>query len=214
MPLTALTAIQAFENRLHISIPISGDEVKAAASKSILITAGAGGVGSIAIQLAKRVYKIGTVIATASRPDSIAWCKDQGADIVIDRSSDWTSQLNVHGIKSVDLFLVCSQFEGNEEAILSLASQGAFICGIAHTQVKINLERAFLKALSIGFLFMLPIGHGQHLQLLASLVDEGLIKPWIGKKYDVATEENIREGHKALSTGATIGKISYAAVFP
>lgn len=214
MPLTALTALQAFEKRLHLSIPVTDADIKAAAAKSILITAGAGGVGSIAIQLAKRVYKLGTVIATASRADSIAWCKDQGADIVIDRSGDWTSQLTSHGINSVDLFLVCSQFEGMEESILSLASQGAFICGIAPTQVNINLGRVFYKALSIGFLFMLPIGHGTHLKLLASLVDDGAIKPWIGKKYDIATEETIREGHKALSTGATIGKISYAAIFP
>ena len=213
MPLTALTAWQAFEHRLNLTIPSSDAEHKAAASKSILITAGAGGVGSIAIQLAKRVFKIGTVIATASRPESIAWCKDLGADIVIDRSNDWKAQLDEHGVKSVDLFLICSQWEGIEMTILSLASYGASICGIARTQATINLGYLAKSALTIGFLHLLEWGHGALLAHLAALVDEGVIKPWVGKRYDTASLENVREGHRALVSKSAIGKITYAAIF-
>lgn len=213
MPLTMLTALQAIEARLNLRIPKTDAEIKAAASKSILITAGAGGVGSIAVQLAKRVYKIGTVITTASRPESVAWCKDQGADIVIDRSKDWKAQLEENGIKSIGLFLFCSKMEGLESTIFSLASYGAIIAGVARTQGAFPLAEQMAKAITIGFLHMLPIGHDRDLAMLASLIDDGTIKPWIGKKYDTATVENVREGHKALSTGATIGKISYAAKF-
>lgn len=213
MPLTALTAWQAFEHRLGMRIPATDAERKANASKSILITAGAGGVGSIAIQLAKRVFKIGTVIATASRPESIAWCKDLGADIVVDRSNDWKPQLDEHGIKSVDLFLICSQWEGIEMTILSLASYGASICGIARTQATINLGYLAKSALTIGFLHLLEWGHGALLAHLSALVDDGTIKPWVGKKYDTASLENVREGHRALVTKSAIGKITYSAVF-
>lgn len=213
MPLVALTVLQAFEKRLQLSIPTTDAEIKTAASKSILITAGAGGVGSIATQLAKRVYKIGKVITTTSRPESVAWSKDQGADVTIDRSKDWKAQLEENGIKSVDLFLLSSNVEGFEETILSIASYGALIAGISRTTGAFRLTDQMNKAVTIGFIHMLPIRHNEHLTLLASLVDDGTIKPWVGKSYDVASAATIAEGHKTLSSGTTIGKISYAANF-
>ena len=72
MPLTALTAWELLFDRVRINEKDKG--------KSILIIGGAGGVGSIAIQLAKKIAGL-TVITTASRPETVQWCKDQGADV-------------------------------------------------------------------------------------------------------------------------------------
>ena len=77
LPLTAVTAWEALFDRLGIAQDLASNKVK-----SILIIGGAGGVGSIAIQLAKKVAGL-KVIATASRPETIAWVKNLGADEVI-----------------------------------------------------------------------------------------------------------------------------------
>jgi len=76
IPLTAITAREAFFDRMKIDL---GGKHRGA---SILIIGGAGGVGSMGIQLA-RIAGL-TVIATASRPESIAWVKELGATHVID----------------------------------------------------------------------------------------------------------------------------------
>ncbi len=75
MPLTSLTAYEALFDRIRI-------DPEKDKGKSVLILAGAGGVGSIAIQLAKKLGNL-TVIATASRPDTQEWCKKMGADFVV-----------------------------------------------------------------------------------------------------------------------------------
>jgi len=75
MPLTTLTAYESIFHRIKV-------DAEKNKGKSILILAGAGGVGSIAIQLAKQLTGL-TVIATASRKESIDWCHDLGADYVV-----------------------------------------------------------------------------------------------------------------------------------
>src|SRR6185503_17039048 len=79
LPLTTLTAWELMFDRMGIS------KTGAHAGKSLLILGGAGGVGSIAIQLAKKLARL-HVIATASRPESITWCKGLGADETVDHS--------------------------------------------------------------------------------------------------------------------------------
>jgi NADPH:quinone reductase len=75
IPLTGLTAWEILFDRMRIS-------VEKDKGKSILIIGGAGGVGSIAIQLAKKIAGL-KVITTASRPETTDWCKQQGADVVV-----------------------------------------------------------------------------------------------------------------------------------
>ena len=213
MPLVTLTAWQAFEDRLGLKIPTTDEEIQANASKTIFITVGAGGVGSIATQLAKKLFKIGTVITNAGREESIEWCKQYGADIIIDRTKDWKTQLAEHDVKGVDYVLVNSAWEGIVDDILAIINYGGKICGISHTQASVNLGVLMAKALSVSFVHMQSKRHNENLSLLAKLVDEGTIKPWVGKKYEKATPETIREGHKLQATGTMIGKITYVADF-
>ena len=97
-PLTSITAWEALFNRLNI------DKKGADAGKSILIINGAGGVGSIAIQLAKKLAKL-NVIATASRPETIAWCEKLGADKIVNHRNDLADEINKIGYQNVDYIL-------------------------------------------------------------------------------------------------------------
>src|SRR5207253_236755 len=94
IPLTAITAWESFFDRMKID---PGGKHRGA---TILIIGGAGGVGSIGIQLAKVAGL--TVIATASRPDSIAWAKSLGASHVIDHGKPMRPQLEALGKKQVE----------------------------------------------------------------------------------------------------------------
>src|SRR5690606_896287 len=94
LPLTTITAYEAFFDRLRI------DRDGADRGRSILIVGGAGGVGSIGIQLARRAGL--TVIATASRPETIAWVKELGADHVVNHRQDLAPQVRAAGFEYVD----------------------------------------------------------------------------------------------------------------
>ena len=79
LPLTSITAWELLFDRLGA---VPGKSVD---PRTLLITGGAGGVGSILIQLARRLTGL-TVVATATRPESQKWCLDLGAHAVIDHS--------------------------------------------------------------------------------------------------------------------------------
>src|ERR1700760_4009851 len=93
LPLTAITAWEAMFDRLDVSKPVPG------VARAILILGGAGGVGSIAIQLARQLTDL-TIVATASRPETVQWAKDMGAHHVIDHKKPMTPQIATLGIGS------------------------------------------------------------------------------------------------------------------
>lgn len=214
MPLVTMTAWQAFERKLHLKIPTNDEEAHFYASKVVFIAAGAGGVGSIAVQLAKRVWKFGTVIATASRPESASWCREQGADHIFDSSKNWKIQLAESGITGVDFFFLGGAIDDHVETVVSMANPHAEIVSIyLRDQVSIPLQLLIPKFIGISFTGLVLEGNHARLSQFATLVDQGIITPWITKSYDKATVDTIAEGHNALATGKTIGKISYAANF-
>ena len=86
LPLTTVTAWETLFDRLNVNRPVAG------AGNALLIIGGAGGVGSIAVQLAKQLTDL-TVIATASRPESRRWCLDMGADFVINHHERMAEQM-------------------------------------------------------------------------------------------------------------------------
>src|SRR3984957_10003347 len=98
LPLTSITAWELLFDRLG-ALPGAGHDKRAA-----LIVGGAGGVGSIAIQLARRLTGL-TVIATASRPETVSWVRELGAHHVIDHRQPFAPQLAAAGVPAVDLVL-------------------------------------------------------------------------------------------------------------
>ena len=140
IPLTALTAWESLFDRIKISRSNKS-------SKTILILSGAGGVGSIAIQIAKKVAGL-TVIATASRPESIEWCKKMGADHVVNHYN-LESELEKIGYCQVDYILDYVNLEEYWDRIANIIKPQGHIVSITGSSTPLNLD--LLKTKSVTF---------------------------------------------------------------
>lgn len=206
MPLTSLTAYEALFDRIRINP--EKDQ-----GKSVLVLAGAGGVGSIAIQLAKKLGNL-TVIATASREDSIQWCKDLGADFVVNHHN-LTEELEKIGHSQVNYILDFVDLEGYWEIATDIIKPQGHIVSITGSSKPLNLD--LLKAKSVTFSWELMYTRSmfntedidrQHeiLNHVADLLDNGTLKPTLSTTLNGFTVENLKEAHKMQESGKSIGK--------
>lgn len=213
MPLTTITAWESLFSRLRI-------DAKQDAGKHILIIGGAGGVGSIAIQLAKVVGSL-NVITTASRPESIAWCKELGADHIINHHGDLIAQYRDLGISDPDYILCLNDTDYHFQSMAELIAPQGLICSIVGTQEKHDLD--CLKSKSAGFvwefMFTRPmlktadrIKQHHLLNTVSSLIDEGKIKSTLSATLGKISVENIHKAHQQLQQGNTIGKLALMAI--
>ncbi len=209
LPLTAITAWEALFDRMHVSR--KGDDQ----GRSLLVLGGAGGVGSIAIQIAKRVARL-KVIATASRPESREWCLKLGADAVVDHSRDLPTQLREMGEPLVNYILCCNDTDRYFATMAAvLAPQGA-ICTIVRTRQAQDLAPLMDKSgvFAWEFMFTRPrygtpdmIAQHQLLETVAELVDAGTLVTTVGKSLGRINAQNLRTAHQMLEQGHTIGKL-------
>jgi NADPH2:quinone reductase len=208
IPLTALTAWEILFDRIRIS----ADKDK---GKSILIIGGAGGVGSIAIQLAKKIAGL-TVIATASRPETIAWCKQQGADFVVDHK-DLISSVRKAGFEYVDFILDFVDTNAYWDTMVELIKPQGHIASITGSSDPVALTK--LKSKSVSFSWELMYTRSmyqtedmieQHniLNIVADLLDDGILKTTLNTTLNGLTAENLKKAHELLESGKTIGKIA------
>lgn len=208
-PLTSITAYESLFDRLNIS-----KSKFANPGKKVLIIGAAGGVGSIAVQLAKNVGL--TVIGTASRPESVSWVKTLGADYVINHFDAFKPQLNEMGIQSVDYILCLNATATHWGNMVEVIKPQGRICSIVDTSETVNLN--LLKPKSVGFVWEFMFTRSnfktedmimQHhlLNEISSLVDSGEIKPTTNEALSPINAENLRKAHKSLEDGRTIGKI-------
>ncbi|MBN3789531.1 zinc-binding alcohol dehydrogenase family protein [Burkholderia sp. Ac-20353] len=212
LPLTALTAWEALFDRLRVS-PQGAD-----AGKSVLIVGGAGGVGSIAIQLAKTLGKL-HVIATASRPESAQWVRTLGADQVVDHFGDLAAQLRDAGHAQVDYVLIFNDTDRHFPAAADVIRPQGGICTIVENAQPVPVE--LLKAKSAAFhwefmftraMFETPDMIEQHkiLTEVARLVDGGTLRTTLGEHLGAINAENVRHAHRLLEAGRAIGKLVLA----
>ena len=208
MPLTGLTAWEILFDRMRISL----EKDK---GKTILIIGGAGGVGSIAIQIAKKVIGL-KVIATASRPETVEWCKQQGADVVVNHK-DLVEEVRKAGFQHVDFivdFVDVNQYWG---AFVELIKPQGSIGSISDPLESVNLRQ--LKGKSVSFHWELMFTRSmfqtddmveQHniLNKLADLLDNGTLQTTLNKTLKSFTVANFKEAHQVLESGKTIGKIA------
>jgi zinc-binding alcohol dehydrogenase family protein len=209
LPLTAITAWEALFDRLKIAIG------KQHTHDAILIVGAAGGVGSIAVQLARRLTGL-TVIGTASRPETAEWAKKLGAHHVIDHGKKLSEELARIGIKQVRYIFSITQTDRHwDEIVASLAPQGE-ICLIDDPKGGVDVMKLKGKAgaLHIEMMFaramhQTPDMVQQHKLLtdVAGLVDEGLVKTTLGQNLGKISAANLRKAHAALESGTTIGKV-------
>jgi zinc-binding alcohol dehydrogenase family protein len=212
LPLTSITAWEGLFDRLGVS------RHGADAGKRLLIIGGAGGVGSIAIQLAKQLGQL-TVIATASRPESVRWVRALGADHVIDHGGDMAAQLLALGINDVDYVLSLNDTEQHFDAIAQVIAPQGKICAIVPSQAALPMEKVFAKSASWVWemmftrsMFGTPDMIEQHrlLNQVATLIDAGQLKSTLGESYGKINAANLGRAHAALESGRTIGKIVLA----
>lgn len=232
MPLTTITAWEALYDRLCLYQEFtkrrSGNNNRQA---FILIIGGAGGVGSIAVQLAKNLANqqalssslssslLGIdVIATASRTESIEWCKKMGADYVINHHKDLKSQINdILDIDYVDYILCLNDTNMYFESMKQLVAPQGKICSIVETKAPVDLG-GILQQKSATFvwelmftrsLFQTPDMIEQHqlLNTVADLIDSNKIKTTLTKVLSPINAENLRNAHRKLESGTMTGKI-------
>ncbi len=209
MPLTALTAWEGLFERLHIQ--------DAGSEKTLLIIGGAGGVGSLAIPFAKLRSQV-KVIATASREDSAQWCRERGADLVVNYH-DLPGELAKHDITFVDYIFILNDTDGHWEAVSKLIAPQGHICTIVENEKP--LDQSVLKTKSAALHWELMYTRsmyqtadmarqGEILNDVADLVDAGKVTGTLNETLHGLSVENIREAHKRVLEGHMRGKIVIA----
>lgn len=204
MPLTSITAWEL----LFDSLDIKGT----GAGESLLVIGGAGGVGSILIQLAKKLTDL-TVIATASRPDTVEWVKQMGADHVINHRESLVDQLTTLGIEP-SYVASLNGTAGHFPAIVELIKPRGQIALIDDPE-SLDANVLKLKSLSLRWEFMFARSmfqtddiKAQHtlLNRVSELLDDGTLVSTVTNNLGALTAENLKEAHAQQESGRVIGK--------
>ena len=208
LPLTAITAWEMLFDRLDVRRPVPG------AAPAVLVIGGAGGVGSITIQLLRALTDL-TVIATASRPETQAWVRDLGAHHVIDHSQPLAPQVAALGIGAPAFVFSTTQTDRHVPDIAELiAPQGRF--GLIDDPEGLSIMGFKRKAVSIHWelMFTRPIfgtpdmaEQGRLLAEVARLVDAGQIRSTLTQTMAPITAANLMQAHALIETGTARGKI-------
>ena len=211
LPLTAITAWEMLFDRFGVRIG------KPAAAGSLLVIGGAGGVGSIAIQLARRLTGV-TVVATASRPETRQWCLERGAHHVIDHREPFAPQLAAIGLPAVDYIFGVTQTERHLPGIIEIvAPQGKFgliddpktldVLPFKRKCVSIHWESMFTRSM-----FATPDMILQHVLLteVSALVDDGLIRTTVGETLGRIDAAALKTAHARIESSRTVGKLVLA----
>ena len=171
-------------------------------------------MGSIAIQLARRAGL--EVIATASRPDSQAWCAELGAQHVVDHSRELAPQLAALGFHEVDAIANFSDTDAYWSAMADLIRpQGAIVAIVGNRQpLNLNLLKAKSASFHWEFMFTRPQFHtsdrgrqGEILARLAALVEAGELRSTARTHLGAISAAHLGQAHTLLEQGRSIGKI-------
>jgi zinc-binding alcohol dehydrogenase family protein len=200
IPLTAITAWESFHDRMKVR-----------AGGTVLIIGGAGGVGSIAIQLAKIAGL--TVIATASRPETVAWCKELGADEVVSHRENLVSQV-ARPIEYV------ANFSGDLDAYWPamselVAPQGAVVAIVANSKpLPMDVVRSKSATVCWELMFTRPrfktpdmIEQHRLLNQVGDWLDAGRLRGTLKETLSPINAANLRKAHEKVESGSMIGKL-------
>ena len=210
LPLTVLTAWELLFQRMPFDSEHGGE------GKSLLIIGGAGGVGSIAIQLARRAGF--TVIASASRAETIDWCRTMGAQHVINHREPLAEQLQALGFTQIDAVLNLADTDRYWSVIGDLLAPQGHMGLIVEPVGALEIGDPY-KAKAIGIhwemMFARPrfktadqAEQGRILERIADLIDAGELRSTRTETLTPINAANLREAHRRLESGGTIGKLA------
>ena len=208
VPLVAITAYEALVDRLGLRFDGTFK------GRTILIIAGAGGVGSMAVQLAKLAGM--TVLATASRPESIDWVAQLGADHVLNHRRPLRPQLEGEGYRFVDYIFNCADTDGYWDAIADLIIPQGKICTIVENRGPLNQQILKLKSVTHVWelMFTRPkfqtgdmIEQHRLLNRVSEWIDGGRVRSILQETMTPISAANLRTAHAKLESGTMIGKL-------
>lgn len=208
LPLTSLTAWEMLFERLDVTRPVPG------AAQAVVIIGGAGGVGSMAIQLLRARTDL-TVIATASRPETKAWCETLGAHHVVDHSQPLAPQIKALALGAPGfVFATAGSIEYRDDIVAFMSPQGRY--GYIDTPkvfdanpfrwkcISIHLEAVFMRSL----MQTVDMGvQGDILREVAGLIEAGKIRTTLTDTFGTINAANLRRAHQLLESGKARGKI-------
>ncbi|APX73256.1 zinc-binding alcohol dehydrogenase family protein [Companilactobacillus allii] len=207
MPLVTLTASELLYEKLHIDPKANNS------NKTVLIINGAGGVGSIAIQLAKKAGL--KVIATASTEEKVNWVKNLGADIVVNHHEDLIKQLHELGISNVDYILGLSDNDPHWREIVELIKPFGIFATITNLN---NSQIGDLKQKSVDFAWEWMFTksfynldsmttQGDYLSKLAKELDNGTIKSTTTNVFHGLNVDTLTKATELVESGHMMGKV-------
>jgi len=207
LPLTSITAWELLFDRLGIGEGESG--------ASLLVSGAAGGVGSILVQLARRLTGL-TVIGTASRPETVEWVTQMGAHSVIDHTQPIAAQVNALGVPAVKYIASLTATARNFAQLVEvLAPQGKI--GLIDDPQTLDVVPLKRKAASLHWEFMFARSmwqtadmgeQGRLLNRVAELVDRGELRSTQTQTFSPINVENLKKAHVLAESGKAIGKVT------
>lgn len=208
LPLTAITAWEAMFDRMNI-VEDGG------AGNVLLIIGAAGGVGSIATQLARQLTDL-VVIATASRPETVAWCSKQGAHNVVNHY-DLIKDFRATGVQHADYILNCADTFAYWDTMAELIAPEGKIASIVESEKPVQLTALMLKSATFVWEMMSTrpmfgtrtmIRQHEILDRLADLVESEAVRSTMTSCLQGLSASTLREAHALLESQGMIGKLS------
>lgn len=205
LPLTAITAYELLFDRLKVAT----DQ-----PKKLLVIGAAGGVGSILVQLAKKLTNL-EVIGTASRPESADWLKQLGVDKVINHRNALSEELKAVGIDEVDYVAGLTNSDDHlGEIVKALKPQGQF--GLIDDPETFDIRALKQKSISLHWEFMYTrsmfttedmAAQQALLNKVSEMIDAGELRTTLGDNFGTINAANLRKAHTLLESQTAIGKI-------
>lgn len=207
LPLTSITAWELLFDRLGV-VEGTGE------GKCLLITGAAGGVGSMLVQLARKLTRL-TVIGTASRQETADWVRQLGAHHVIDHSQPLLAQLQALGVPEIDYVASLTHTEQHFAQLVDvLKPQGRL--GVIDDPETLDVMPLKRKSLSLHWelmftrsLYETPDMINQHhlLNRVSALIDQGVLQTTVGEHFGAINAANMRRAHALIESGKARGKI-------
>ncbi|MCV6547621.1 MAG: zinc-binding alcohol dehydrogenase family protein [Cohaesibacter sp.] len=206
LPLVSLTSWEMLFDRLQVST--------GAHAGTLLVIGGAGGVGSVTTQLARKLTGL-RILATASRPESAEWCQQMGAhDVVAHR--DLVAEVRKAGPEFVHYIAQYADTAQHWDAMCELIAPQGRIGTIVETDEKIDISALQGKSAALMWelmftrsLFGTPdmAEQGRILSQMAHMVDDGVVSTTQTKAMRGLNAETLKDAHRLIETGSMIGKI-------
>ncbi|ABC33153.1 NADPH:quinone reductase and related Zn-dependent oxidoreductase [Hahella chejuensis KCTC 2396] len=213
LPLTAITAWEMLFDRLQIS-------QKGASSENgepvrLLVVGAAGGVGSIMLQLARKLTDA-VIIGTASRQETRDWALAMGAHHVIDHRLPLHEELQRIGIDGVTHVASLTHTEKHYDSIVQALEPQGRLAMIDDPSTPIDIMPLKRKSLSLHWEMMFTrslyetadmIEQHRLLNRVAELVEEGAVRTTLKQNLGKINAENLKRAHSLIESDAAIGKI-------